>query len=208
MLKNSRVEWGRVSRTIHWTFLIFIAAEVVVGFVMSRTYASREPSIVALHHAASIFHHTTGLLLLLAVAGRLAWRLSGPTPAPPPTLNTPMRGVAAGTHWLLYALLFLIPLSGWASLSALADSERFGHTQIWIFGIDGFAHGFPRIVPAVDWQSKSFFAYSGMAKSHRWLLIAGAGLLTLHALAALFHHVVLKDDVLRRMLGAGPSKGP
>lgn len=126
--------------------------------------------------------------------------LAAPVPELP---NMPrvQRIVAKASHWLLYLALFLIPLSGWAALSSLADSQAYGNTYLWFFGTNGFAEGglVPRIVPPVAFDADTIFRYQNFARAHRWLLLAGAILLTLHILAALRHHFILRDRVLSRI---------
>lgn len=199
-LKNTAEHWGGASRWLHWGFALGIVVEVAAGFVMSRTFASKDPLAMQWHFWASNVHHTGGLLLLLTAFARLGWRLGGPVPAPA-SQGKAIRAAARGTHWLLYALMLAIPLTGWAALSSLADSPGYGRTILWLFGTNGFDNIVPHIVPPVPWDGESPFRYSNFARAHRWLLIGGAGLLGLHVSAALAHHFFLKDPTLRRMLG-------
>lgn len=199
-LRNTETSWGSVSRALHWGFALAILVEVVAGLVMSRTFGSKDPAVAPWHYWTSNVHHTLGLLLLVAAAARATWRLVGPVPAPVRRLGALQEGTGRTIHWLLYALLLVVPLSGWAALSSLADSPSYGRTVLWFFGSNGFDTVVPRIVPPVPWDSHALFRYSTFARSHRWLLIAGAALLALHVAAALRHHFLLKDDTLRRML--------
>ena len=92
----------------------------------------------------------------------------------------------------LYVLLFAFPLSGWATLSAYE-----GEFPIFFFGWEHV----PRIVPqAID---GSHAPYEFYAEIHEACWRIGAVVLGLHVLGALWHHVVAKDNVLRRMLQRG-----
>ena len=192
--------WGAVARWLHWGIALMILVEVPAGFIMVRTYRARDPIGMSWHYWASNIHHTGGMLILMLALLRAAWRLAGPIPLPPATLSAPERLAARVTHGLLYALLVLIPLSGWAMLSSLADSAAFGRTILWIFGTNGFDTFVPRIVRPVPWDSGELLNFVLFAQTHHWLLIAGAVLVALHVAAALRHHWVLRDATLRRML--------
>jgi cytochrome b561 len=200
--KNGTNHWGLVARSLHWGMAAMILLEVPAGFIMTRTYRSRDPIGMAWHYWASNIHHTTGMLILALALLRGIWRLAGPVPVPLGKPSMLERVVAKTTHWLLYALLILIPLSGWAALSSLADSAAFGRTVLWFFGRNGFDTVIPRIVPPLPWDSDHFLNFVLFARSHTWLLIFGAVLLTVHIAAALRHHILKRDATLHRMVRA------
>lgn len=197
---NGLDHWGWVSRALHWGMALLILIEVPAGFIMGRTYASPDPFVAVVHCWASNVHHTVGLSLLLLVFVRAIWRLMGPVPTA--TRTRWQNRAANGTHSVLYALLILVPLSGWAALSSLEATPQFPN-HLWFFGMDGFgANGIiPHIVPAVPWDSPTLSRYGTYAAGHRCLLIAGAVLLALHIAAALRHHFLLHDETLLRMIG-------
>ena len=128
-------------------------------------------------------HKSIGITILILVALRLLWRWANPTPGLPGTLKPWERTLAKVTHVLLYVLLFLVPLSGW-----LMSSAR-GFPVSW-FGM----FQLPDLVP------KNKALYDALVATHGTLAWALGLTATLHLLAALKHHFVLKDDVLRRML--------
>lgn len=188
--------WNLLAKTAHWLTVLLIAVEVPVGLLMAATFgpAFTTPQAMALHRLLEQFHHTLGFSLLALVILRLAWRLTQPTPASPTGLSPLTRGLARISHATLYLLLFLIPLSGWAALSVLGDTKAYGHFPIWLFGTDGLI---PPLVPQRPINDP--FGYEFYAKAHRWLLLSGGALLTLHVLAALWHHFGRRDAVLRRI---------
>jgi cytochrome b561 len=200
MLRNSAYSWGSVSKTLHWVMVIMICVEVPAGFLMAATYAPTldDTRISSLHDLLGQTHHTTGFVLLMLFAIRLAWRARNPLPEPPPDVSRLNRRIGRLNHWLLYTLLLLVPLSGWAALSVLADSAEYGKTHIWFFGSDGLM---PRILPGLPFDSP--WGYGLFATAHRWLLIAGGGVLGLHVSAALWHHLVRSDGILMRMWPGG-----
>lgn len=190
--------WRRAARALHWGMALLIAVEVPAGFVMSRTYA--QPGAAATwHYWSSNVHHSAGLTLLALALVRVFVRLVGPHPAP--IGSKVEKRVARGSHRLMYLLMLLIPLTGWAAVSSLQASAHYPN-PLWVFGIDGFGPGelVPHIVPPVPWDSPTPWRYATFGTAHRWLLIAGGALLALHVAAALRHHFYLRDQTLRRML--------
>lgn len=189
MLKNTQSNWGSLSKTLHWTVVFLILLEVPVGFLMSYTYGDKSfgsEKAVALHTLFEQIHHTNGFLILTLALVRWFLRLTGIVPEP----------VAKGwqdwlsriVHFLILFLLVLLPMSGWAALSV------FRGAPIWLFDND---HIVPWILAKRD--LKDTFGYSFFAQIHVWSYKIGAGLLTLHIGAALWHHFVKKDIVLLRM---------
>lgn len=125
-------------------------------------------------------HITLGVLLILILGARLWWRgHGGRTPAPvgPPA----MRGLARATHALLYALVAAVLAAGIANAWIRGD-DMFG-----LFRIPSLAPGDRALRSLVE-------------EVHEWLANAVLIVAGLHALAALVHHLVLKDATLRRML--------
>lgn len=194
MLRNTATAWGAVSRNLHWIIVAMMAVQVPLGFYMNEVYkelvATNSTDFTRLLQVSRV-HHTNGFMILILATLRLSWRVTNPTPAMPPGLAAYQRLLARLTHVFLYALLFAFPLSGWAALSAYE-----GEFPIFFFGFDAV----PRLVPqAVD---GSHAPYEFYAFIHKTCWRIGAGVLGLHVFGALWHHLVLKDNVLRRMLGA------
>tara|TARA_R110000787_G_scaffold16887_5_gene53290 strand:+ start:39525 stop:40070 length:546 start_codon:yes stop_codon:yes gene_type:complete len=176
---------------------------VPAGYIMANSYGNPDPDVHRVHILASQVHQTLGLLLIALVIFRLFWRLRHPAPALRAAMPDWQLRLARIVQWALYGFLLAIPLLGWAALSSLADVPGFGPTQIWFFGHDGFgaAGMIPRIVPPVPYDAPQLLSYSSIASAHRWLAYIAGGILTFHILGALRHHFILKDNVLRRMLG-------
>jgi len=190
-LKNTNNSWGTVSRLFHWGVLLLVVIQIPLGFLMVEVY-----EVYAETYAddtwvmrTSRAHHTLGFMLLALMAMRFSWRVTNPTPALPAALAAYQRWLARATHVLLYTLLIVYPLSGWASLSAYE-----GEFPIFLFGWDSV----PRLVPQVAETAQ--FNYEFFATIHRWCWRIGAAVLGLHIFAALWHQYVAKDGVLRRML--------
>jgi len=193
--------WNKVARVLHWGTALAVLVEVPIGLVMTQTYASRNAGGMTAHLRSSQIHHTLGLLLLVAVAFRIVWRISHDRPAPPAGATRAEVVLAAAIQGLLYLLLLAIPLSGWAALSAMAGGAGYPAPELWFFTTDGFGpHGFiPHIATPVAWNAPVLFNYGLFARIHVWGLIFAGFVLALHIAGALKQHFVAKSDVLSRM---------
>ncbi len=198
MLRNTATSWGVISRNFHWLIAAMIAVQVPLGFYMNGVYqeliATRSDDYSRLLQVSQL-HHTNGFLILILATLRLTWRATNPTPAIPSGLASYQRFLARLTHVFLYVLLFAFPLSGWSALSAYE-----GEFPIFFFGWEHV----PRIVPqAIDGSHAPYEFYKVI---HKFCWRLGAGVLGLHIVAALWHHLALKDNVLRRMLRGTPLR--
>lgn len=193
MIDNTRERWGWPAKAFHWVIALMILAIVPIGYVMTATYAPNleNARFQSLHALMSRLHQTIGLLILILVVARLGWRLKRTVPDLPAGLAAYQRWLAKINHAALYALLFILPLSGWASLSA------FGEAQTYFLWFDGL----PSIVPKVPLNDP--FGFGLFSRIHHYGINAGAALLALHVIAAIWHQFVAKDTVLRRMWPLG-----
>lgn len=174
MLRNTHNDWGSVSKGLHWLIAILIAVQMVLGVYASDL--KRSPLKIDMF----VWHKSIGMTILLLVAIRLAWRLTSVTPH----LETSpvQRALARFTHWSLYALLLLLPLSGWLISSAAGIPLKL----FWLVPI-----------PPIAGPSDSLEEWAeGVHHLGITLMLA---LLAVHVLAALWHHFVVGDNILRRM---------
>jgi len=111
-LKNTPHAWGAVSQFLHWLTLALILALAIIGLTM--TELPRTPKYFWVYTV----HKSLGVSVLALLPVRLGWRLWAG--APRPVAGTPrwQQIIASLTHWLLYALLIAVPLSGWLYDSA------------------------------------------------------------------------------------------
>ncbi|HEY6640537.1 cytochrome b [Povalibacter sp.] len=188
-MNNTSTQWGWLAKSFHWVTALMIAVIVPVGYVMTSTYELQvtNQQMLAVNIALSKIHHTLGLLILIPVVLRLGWRLKQTTPDDPPGLVAYQRVLAKLNHVFLYVLLLLVPLSGWAALSV------FGELPIYFFWMEGV----PGILPKLPLGHT--FGYSFFGRMHAYAIYVGGVVLALHIIAALWHHAVKKDSVLRRM---------
>ena len=197
MLRNTRLEWGSVTRALHWIMAVMILVQVPLGFRMVDAYDAwlAGKGDTALVMSLSRAHNTNGFLILILVTLRLAWRLRNPTPDLPRALERWQRVTARVTHAFLYGLLIVFPLTGWAALSAYD-----GKFPIYFFGWDNVFRIVPQAKPSSPFTSDLF------GEIHETCWKVGAFVLALHVVAALWHEYVKHDGVLTRML-RGSTRG-
>jgi cytochrome b561 len=178
-LKSGVAHWGVVAKSFHWAIVVLLLVQGTLGLVMVNL--PKKPSVITYF----TLHKSLGLTILLLAVLRLGWRLFDPRPEEPTSISRTQVLVARIGHALLYTLLFAVPLSGWLfdSASALRPLFWWGLVQV------------PSLTGGQD------AALKDIAKSaHFWLfctlIVVAAG----HATAALVHHFVNRNEVLRRML--------
>jgi cytochrome b561 len=179
-IRNTAERWGTISQLLHWLIVALIAIQATLGLT-GRMLPLGVEKVAMLAR-----HKSVGITILGLAALRLLWRWLNPTPALPSNLRPHERLLARFTHAALYVLLFAMPFTGWIMSSAR------GFPVSW-FNL----YQLPDLVP------KSETLYEAMVTTHAGLAIALAVTVTLHVAGALKHHLVLKDDILRRMLPFG-----
>ena len=183
MLRNTRARWGALSQLFHWLIAALIAVQVVLGLTgVALPLGMAKLATLARHKSLGIT--ILGLALL-----RLGWRAVNPTPALPGNLRPYERRLARLTHAALYALLIALPLTGWMMSSAR-----------------GFPVSWFNLVQLPNLLSRSVPLYHTLVRVHVALAITLGAVLTLHIAAAIKHHFVLRDDILRRMLPGAPPR--
>jgi len=164
---------------LHWLVALMLLCSATLGLYMADLQLS--PIKLKLYS----WHKWLGVTIFLVAAGRLFWRLTHPAPALPATVPAWQRRAAALSHALLYALLFVIPVSGWLMSSALG-------VQVVYFGV----------LPLPDLVEKDLALGERLKLAHLALNLTLLALVLLHAAAALKHHFLDRDEVLHRMLPA------
>lgn len=180
MLRNTRERWGSVSIALHW---VIAALVLVVQVPAALIMLNLEPG--ASQDLAFNIHKTNGIVIFLLAIARLGWRVSQPLPALPADLPAWQRAAARSSHAVLYLLLFAMPISG------------FLYTAMGGFPVPLFMiYDVGPLVPTNEALAQRFRAAHVLLQ---WLLYATV---LIHVAAALQHHVVRKDGVLRRMLSS------
>ncbi len=176
---NTPSTYSGPARFFHWATMLLLAGQYVIAWTMPDVHRDTQPiELIAWHLSA-------GMLILLLVAVRVIWRITHPAPPELPGIPRFLAGVARLTHWLLYFLLIALPLMGWANASSR--------------GWRTFMGGMVPLPPLSPQGSPFGHSLGDWHQVFAWVLLA---LIGLHATAALFHHFVLRDATLRRMLPA------
>ncbi|MBV8032471.1 MAG: cytochrome b [Betaproteobacteria bacterium] len=169
--------YGALAQALHW----LTAVLVLVAFIYGPG-GSEQAIYLPSRDADRQLHESLGLCVFILAFVRLAWRAVAKRPDPPKM--PAWLGVAAKAgHGALYVLMFALPIT------AVSGAWLEGHPLTLLGGL--------QVAPPVE-KSHAFGAW--LANLHTWLGDAIMWLAGLHALAALYHHFVLKDGVLRSML--------
>lgn len=176
-LRNTRERYGLIAQLFHWIVVVLVITQFALGFTAHGLPISLERLILLARHKS------IGITIFVLVVLRLAWRLYSKPPALPPSPHRFFNAAARMSHGLMYALLLAMPPVGWLLSSAS------NLTVAW-FGL----FSLPNLVaPDKRLANWMLMTHESMA----WLLLAT---ITVHVLAALWHHFLLKDSVLLRML--------
>jgi len=174
--RNTTDHYGRISKLFHWTMAFLIILMLACGLTMEDAPKAWQPTLYGLHKSF-------GITLLGLGALRLMWRFINPPPALPATMSKRQTMASHIVHGILYGLLILMPLSGWLMSSG-------GGYPVSFFGL----FTMPNLI-GMDKELGEFFKETHEVFGN-WLLI----LIALHIGAGVYHHKVLKDGVLKRMM--------
>ncbi len=188
---NDKLSYGFVAKTLHWT----MAACFVVSYCSVYYAYNFEVKGSPGFQLARQYHFLAGISIGMLVLPRLLWNLFNPKPAlsPGPVWQ---RWSAKAAHWLLYAIMILVPVSGW--LGKGGGTDYFGLFRLP--GVRETAWYEWLVTEKLGWTYRQF---DGLADPlHREIF--GQRLIPIligvHVAAALYHHFVSRDDTMRKML--------
>ncbi|HVV63077.1 MAG TPA: cytochrome b [Pseudolabrys sp.] len=168
------------AKTLHWLILFLLIGQFTVAWTMPHIGRNTVPETLI------NLHFSIGVIILAVAIVRLIWRATHGEPTPLDGVPPWQTATARIVHWLLYLLLFVVPVLGWINAS-------WRGFPIVMFGIE-----LPKLIatraPGWGWTGDlhALLAYYVM------LTLVG-----LHVLAALYHYFVRHDGVLQRMLPFG-----
>jgi cytochrome b561 len=169
--------YGGVAKSMHWLIVALLIAQYAIAWTMPDINPRTPPNTLI------DLHFSIGVTILFLAVVRLLWRWR--YPVPPVSDNVPawQDRAARATHALLYLLLFLLPILGWIDA-----------------GFRALAINFYEIVtiPPIVAASRTFAGQTG--DIHTLASYILLGVIGLHVLATLYHHVWLRDRVFYRML--------
>jgi cytochrome b561 len=167
--------YNSVTKFLHWLIFMMVSAQYAVGEFMPHIGRDTpNTGLVAIHISLGGF-------TMLAVAVAILVRLLSPVPQLP-ELPRWQRFLATLTHWSLYALILVMALLGWAATNSRGWA-------ITLFGID---------LPMVASKGERWAHEAGDV--HMFLVNILLGLVAMHVGAALYHHFIRRDAVLKRIL--------
>ena len=181
------LSYSPLARIFHWLTALFVAVLIPVGlYMVQRGEATKFDATTNLLYSA---HKLAGFMVLWFVAARLIYRLVHGAPPDEPSLEWWQKAAAHLTHWGLYALLLATPLLGWYGVS--------------LYGARGTLFGIT--LPAIAAENQK--AADWYFELHFWAAMLMLLAIGTHVGAAIFHHFIRGDGVLRRMLPGLKQRG-
>lgn len=173
--RNTENHWGWVSKLLHWLTAALILIQIPLGF-----YAE-ELKLSPLKLDLFVWHKSIGMLILLLAIQRLLWRITGTIPVT--AFTTPIqKRLGQLAHAMLYGLMIALPVSGWITTSAANIPTKL----FWLIEL-----------PAITGPDETLKSLA--AEVHEVCVIALIIILVVHIGAALRHHFILRDSILKRM---------
>lgn len=162
---------------LHWLIALLIFVAFPLGLYMHDLPLS--PNKLRLYS----YHKWIGVTVFLFAVIRVFWRSTHRPPLLPDTMRRWEKIAAESVHYLLYALIFIVPVTGWLMSSAK------GFQTVW-FGV----------LPLPDLVGKNKELGDLLHEVHEILNYIMLGLVVAHVGAAIKHHLIERDDVLTRMV--------
>jgi cytochrome b561 len=169
-------QYGTTAKLLHWLIVALLLVQYLIGWLMPDIHRNMKPG------DAMTFHVSAGIVILILIVVRFAWRLAHPV-APDSSLPRWQRLGSQSAHWLLYALVLGTTYTGWLFASFRGWSMSFFYlVPMPMLASDNAAAG-----KAID----------GLHQAMEWALLAVIGL---HVVAALAHLFIYRDRIMQRML--------
>ena len=167
--------YNPVAKILHWSIALLIALQLGIGWTMPEIHKDTRPD------GEIGWHLEIGVLIVLLIAARVVWRAVRP-PTGTDSDRGAMRRLASATHILLYLLMIVVPVLGWAHAGS----------RDWVVGI-GPLH-LPRIMAAGSKLGHE------LGDIHGDLAMVLAVMIALHVAAGFYHQFIRKDGTLLRMM--------
>ncbi|HEY1072008.1 cytochrome b [Brevundimonas sp.] len=182
-MAEPRNRYSAVSLTLHWIIALAVVAQILLIMAHDATEG-------ALSREFTQTHKAVGVTILVLTLARLVWRLAHPLIALPSGTPTWERILSRGTQFLFYAVLLIMPLTGWlASSAAGRDISWFGLFQWPLLPIGGGREAAGQFMDVHEIVAKLLYV-----------------LIFLHVAGALKHQFINRDNVLHRMIPLIPRR--
>ena len=173
---QARRDYGTGARLFHWVTTVLVTVQVAAGVAMTTE------AIASVNDAVFILHKGMGCVFLPLMGLRLAWKLAHPVEALPAGAPAPQRRLAALTHNALYALLFILPISGYVR----TVGDGYPIEMLDALGIPPLVTGIPEIAHV-------------MMVVHALAAYTLVALVAAHLAASVHHGLSEPDGVLARI---------
>lgn len=181
MIWNSAYYWGIPARALHWAAALLVAVLFIHGSLWLEDWDDAGEA----GRGALAWHASAGITLIAVMLVRLVWRLFNRTPMMPAVTPDWEKRVAHLAHAGLYAVTFVAALTGWLATGGIEPPLR--SQLFWLLD-----------VPPPGWSGGEI-----VRELHELSVNLLVALAAAHAVAALWHHFVMQDSILRRMLLRG-----
>lgn len=181
MMRNTQAGYGLAAILFHWIIALMFIGQGALGFYMSDLPID-DPATFRTYQ----WHKSLGLTILVLALLRLAWRMVNRQPALPGAMPAWEKRAAHLAHLALYAGLILVPLAGWATVSASPlNIPTLAYSTVLV----------PHLPLAASEAAEAFWSlvHESLAK----IVMAVA---IVHIAAALRHEFILRDGLLARMI--------
>jgi cytochrome b561 len=174
-MPKQRTQFTALMRILHWTMAAMVLTMLCVGLAMVTSLAD--------YHVLVSIHRPLGIAILVLVCVRFVTRQLSPLPPFPATMSAAERRVARASELLMYGLMLAQPLVGWGMLSA-------ARYPIVLFG----PLHLPPLLP------HDAMLYAALRQAHTVLAYLFILTFLAHFGAILFHTLVLRDGIIKRMV--------
>ncbi|OAE99951.1 cytochrome B [Bradyrhizobium centrolobii] len=171
-----RLYYGTTAKLLHWTIVALLLVQYPIGWLMPDIHRGMQPGV------GMTFHVSIGLVLLILIVLRFAWRSTHPV-APESSLPAWQRLTSEVVHWMLYLMVLLTTVTGWL----FASFRGWPISFFYLFPFPMLFSNNPTAGKAID----------GLHQAAEWFLLVLVGV---HVAAALVHLLYHRDRVMARML--------
>jgi cytochrome b561 len=170
------LQYGTTAKVFHWLIVALLLVQYPIGWLMPDIHGGMKPG------AAMTFHVSFGIVILILIMVRFAYRLAHPV-APESSLAPWQRLSSEAVHWLLYALVLATTVTGWL----FASFRGWSMSLFFLAPLPMLASENAAAVKALD----------GWHQAMEWTLLVVIGI---HVAAALAHIFIYRDRIMQRML--------
>ena len=173
---TDRLQYGTTAKVFHWLIVALLLVQYPIGWLMPDIHRGMKPG------AAMTFPASFGMVILVLIVLRFAWRLAYPV-APESSLPPWQRLSSEAAHWLLYTLVLATTVTGWLFASFRGWSLSF----FYLVPMPMLASGNAAAEKTMD----------GLHQAMEWALLVIIGI---HVAAAMAHLFIYRDRIMQRML--------